>query len=196
MRVSLTTVDNPRGFAFVAFDRTYSRIHSWGWGAALAKAGVMPTRKEFIAEGLDMWDAMYRDGGDHIATTNEIARALSEGLRANCSGLMHYAKDNTVQVRMVSTDFSDWVTVGMVDDGYAQVDTALEFAARMRELIPHLSPSEAEVVAVLMGGLPDILTNIEIAEALGQTRQAIQSTWRRIRNRAAKVSELRSMGML
>ena len=80
--------DNPRGYAFVSFVRSYNKVLSWNWGAAAKLHGQMLDRTEWVENGLRMFDSMTDDSDDYRKTTATIIKHMATQVRTDHIGLI------------------------------------------------------------------------------------------------------------
>ena len=84
-----TLSENPRGYAFVSFVRSYNKVLTWPWGAAAKVHGHMLDRTEWIENGLRMYDRWTGgDDRDYRQATATIIEHMSNQVRTDHIGLI------------------------------------------------------------------------------------------------------------
>ena len=186
------TVDNPRGYAFVSLSRSYERMHSWNWGAAMQSGGMMPDKVDFIQWGLDMWDRMGLDGAemDEIKpAVDEMCKLLIGSVREQGKGALHYGRTETgfyATAWLEPEDFTlpRWRAEASDVDPYAAVENERMLASVVKGLGPRLTETEARLLDAKVSALPLELDNAELAVLVGVHQKYVSRLWCRIRDKA------------
>lgn len=173
-------MENARGYAFAALSQTWERMYGWDWFAAMNRTGMLPTKWEYMDEGLRMYDALVLDFEPQAAAL-EVTKQMQRSLRAQATGRLSFRRGEPVGVK--------YKTLGQLPDGQ-YVDPGFE-RVEMRDLVDRLLVKLQDVLSpqcsrmlnvyVELGGDP---SNGELAAALGVSRQAVAKTWERVRQQA------------
>ena len=165
--------DNARGYAYVALTKGYERTMAWDWGAALAKDGMMPSKYEYIEDGLRMYDQYDPDMDitQAKAIVDVIIKEMGRSMQELLKGKHSYPSTGGVVTRYdtmldyvvhvdprsgVETTLGD--TVPSEDLGFAAVDDADEMRYRMRVLAGRLRPDDMATLASYVEGNYETLT--------------------------------------
>jgi len=168
--------DNPRGYAFQALTKAYDRSMRWSTFAALAKDGLMPSKYEYIEDGLRMFDSYDIASATIIEAKaiidtiiKEMGRSLTEQLKGKHSyptdseGVQYIVTryDSTLDL-VIGNDQGEDITLGTsvpeLDKGYAAVEDADEMRYRMRMLADRLRPADMATLASYVSGEYETLT--------------------------------------
>ena len=197
---------NPRGYAFIAFNSSYTRHLGYNWFATLYKSNLTPTRHEWIGDGLRLYDRMqyHTDITDEsllLDMVAEIEKGMSGSVRETAKGRIFWPSRGKMGFDRVFLSL-DKVSPAILDPGssaaatYAQMipepaDTITEWddwdalGFRLRRLWPVLSATERKYVAALVEEPDASMT--ELAAKFGNVRQMADLTMKRVRVKAQKL---------
>ena len=167
--------DNPRGYAYQALANAYDRSMGWQQYAALARDGLMPSKYEYIEEGLDMFDRSHApDMTEAKAMIDTIIKEMGRSLVEQLKGKHSYPTDSegtqyiitrydtTLDMVVSTTEDSETVTLsdtlGEVELGFMQVEDADEMRYRLRVLADRLRPADMDIIASYVEGNHGSLT--------------------------------------
>lgn len=182
-------MDNPRGYAFVSLVRGWERMCGWNWFATMNAQGMMPTKSEYISDGLRIFDSLVLDMSAEDAT-NATIKALSASLRDEAAGKLSwvgYAKGEPIGVKYVGMDQTTLEqTVGQaVERGYGRVELSDEVVRLVEWLRVNGNPAPLRILETYLKlGDP---TNAEIASHLGVARGSVKYGWTELRELAGKM---------
>ena len=182
-------MSNERGYAYKALAGAYDRSMTWNWAAALAKDGKMPSKYDYVSNGLDLFDRSLVTGMDEAkATVDGIITSMNSSLTELLKGKFSYPEadgvrrgiitryDTILDVR-VSEDDAEHQTIGTsipeIEVGYAAVDDADEMRVRLRTIAARLSDEDMATLASYINGEYETIT-----DACGGKREAQYFTQR------------------
>jgi len=170
--------DNPRGYAYQALTKSYDRIMGWQQYAALDKDGSMPSKYEYVGDGLNLFDRQYPSYDQDITTAkvliDTIIKEMGRSIVELMKGKMAYPSDSegtqyivpkydtTLDIPISTTAYEEEITLGTtlpsVEEGYAAVDDADEMRYRMRVLADRLRPADMATLMSFVNGDYETLT--------------------------------------
>ena len=182
-------MSNERGYAYKALAGAYDRSMTWNWAAALAKDGKMPSKYDYVSNGLDLFDRSLVTGMDEAkAMIDGIITSMNSSLTELLKGKFSYPEadgvrrgiitryDTILDVR-VSEDDAEHQTIGTsipeIEVGYAAVDDADEMRVRLRTIAARLSDEDMATLASYINGEYETIT-----DACGGKREAQYFTQR------------------
>lgn len=195
----MTTNNNPRGLAYVKFLRTWDRMATWGWHAALTNANAMPTQKEYMDTALAIYDhrALDIDVTDDTAlveTIHDICNELSRWLRSYEKGVLKYGTNNkmikhyelTLDQDVYSETGAYLGTVGNnmpVDEpGYANAENTLAMQAALRIIRKRLNADDFQLVLHFLEGEEGYKGSyLEAGAKMGYSKHRSHRAFERIR---------------
>jgi len=163
---------NIRGYAFVSFTNAYNRSMGWRQFAAADKDGLMPSKYEYIEDGLrmfDQYDVANATLDEAKAIIDTIIKMMGASITELLKGKHYHPKYGAIVTKYdtkldVVVDSSDGVditigdTVPLTEAGYSEVDDADEMRYRMRMLADRLRPADMATLASYVDGTYDTLT--------------------------------------
>ncbi len=177
-------VDNPRGYAYVSFVRSYDKILSWDWGAAAKVHGQMLDRVEWIENGLHMYD--HWPGSDTHETVRTIIKHMGDQIRQDNIGLIGRRRTpNGTECYPKYGTMPQSLDVMNDTDEYDLIDNADELAWRLRLLSKHLTATQLEMVGRYIQ--LDAPTFIELARDLGYTPNYVTKVFSKVRATAERI---------
>ena len=187
-------MNNPRGYAYKALAGAYERTIIWNWAAALAKDGTMPSKYEYIEDGLrmfDSYDVAVATPDAAKAIIDAIIVAMNSSLQELLKGKFSYPEvdgvrqgivaryDTTLDVELSYID-DELITIGSTlaedEQGYAAVEDADEMKIRLRTIAARISGEDMATLTAYITGEYETIT-----DACGGKREAQYFT-KRIRN--------------
>ena len=198
-------VHNPRGYAYVAFAKSYRRHLGYNWFAILNGSRLTPSNHKWLWNGMEMFDRMVlgidaSDEDELKELVGTIEKALSRSVMEGGKGRILWPDtraDRPGKDRMSLTldqappqemnrVRDDYQTVKdlipELSDPFAEYDEWDELRQRLRDLWPKLSVAERKYVAAQIDE-PDANAR-ELAERFGQSRQMADLMLRRVRAKA------------
>jgi hypothetical protein len=201
----MTSVKNPRGYAFVALRRAYHQASGYNWFATLKGSNLVPPLQEWVRNGLGMYDRMITpdiadDEAELLALMNLIIHHMNASLREDTKGRVAFTtKGKGMHDRMfVTLDETQTSYEGASasvetiaeripdpTDAYADWDDWDELRYRLSQLWPDLTPVQRRYVTAQVDD-PGANSR-ELGQAVGHSRQMADVTMRRVRAKAAKI---------
>lgn len=167
----MTATVNPRGYAFVAFNTTYERQLRWRAMAAAKRYGYYPSRKEYIALGLQLFDRMYatatQDDATMRAMVTSIIKDMGQSIRAESYGHFKYngghgepqyitTKHDVVLDAPSDVNDPESDTLGSqltsIEEGYAKSDNDDVMKARLKLIATHMSDEDMNILTAYIDG--------------------------------------------
>ena len=193
---------NPRGYAFIAYHRTYTRMHRWGWFAAMEADGIAPTRQEWIGDGLRLYDRMVlgidsSDDEQLRALVGSILGWMQGSVRDSGKGRSSMVKapdggrriENrvslTLDVAPTGTDNETWaMRIPDPFDAFTAYDDRDELRWRIGRLAALLTDPQRRHLQILVDNPYGTLE--DRARIAGVDKRSVDQAFWRIRMRAAK----------
>ena len=196
--------NNPRGYAFIAYHRSYTRMKGWPWFAAMAADGIAPSRQEWIGDGLRLYDRMVLDidssddeqlrvlVGSILGWMQGSARASGKGRSSMVKTLdggrtiLNRVSLNLDVVPRGADNTADTRALLIPDpfDAFAAFDDRDELRWRIGRLAALLTDSQRRHLQILVDNPYGTLA--ERAELAGVDKRSVDQAMWRIRMRAAK----------
>ncbi len=182
-------MSNERGYAYKALAGAYERTIIWNWAAALAKDGTMPSKYEYIEEGLNLFDrSQANDITEAKAVIDSIIVSMNSSLQELLKGKFSYPEvdgerqgivpryDTTLDVELSYID-DELITIGSTiaqdEAGYTAIEDADEMRIRLRAVAMRISSEDWDTLASYINGEYDTIT-----DACGSKREAQYFTQR------------------
>ena len=185
-------MSNERGYAYKALAGAYERTIIWNWAAALARDGTMPSKYEYIEEGLNLFDrSQANDITEAKAVIDSIIVSMNSSLQELLKGKFSYPEvggvrqgivpryDTILDVELPDSLESDGevLTIGSTlaedEQGYAAVDDADEMRVRLRTVALRISSDDWDTLVSYINGEYETIT-----DACGSKREAQYFTQR------------------
>ena len=178
-------MDNPRGYAYVSFVRSYNKILTWDWGAAAKAHGQMIDRVEWIENGMNLYD-QWPDTGETRTAVKTIIRHMGNQIRQDHIGLIGRRRtpDGVESYPKYGAMPQGFDAVDSVDE-VDRVDDADEIASRLRLLSKHLTETQLEMVGRYLE--LDAPSFSELARDLGCTKSNVARVFKAVRATAERL---------
>jgi len=144
---------NPRGYAFVAFARSYEVTLGYAWAATMKLLADFPTKSEWIRDCLYVYDSLVLDP-ENRATKNMV-QYIIKNQRASVNsefkggyttiGASQYLTYKAIGSPIPSD--SDYFTgIGCIEPGYKEIEDNDDLAHKLRLIRPRLNEQEYEAL--------------------------------------------------
>ncbi len=178
---------NPRGYAFVSLVRGWERMHKWNWFAVMNRYGMLPTKDQYITDGLRIFDSLVLDMPYRDATELTV-KALQQSMRNEANGKLTFPPHGgRVECKYVGMDqiTLEQTASYTLEKGYSQIEMTDEVVRLVEWLRVNANPAPLRILETyLLLGDP---TNAEIARHLGLPRGSVKYGWTELRELAGKM---------
>ena len=187
-------LENPDGYAFVAFSRSYEVTMSYDWAAALKKHDYFPTKYEYIAQCKRLWVGLSADNEQTTELAQGVIRSVRQALYADVKGKFKRDPDTnllepaymTVDTTERDTLISKARSVQRSEPGYEHIEDRDEMKGRLRLLRNELTSLEYKALVEYMYGGHD---NMKAAtDALSYTHKQYDSVRRSMRYKGRELA--------
>lgn len=162
-------IENERGYAFVAFSRSYEQMLSFGWAAAMKKWESFPSKYAWIGQCLDLYDRMIVSDSDTRKVTNDIIRYQRQGLNSIFAGRFtkaHIMNPGTLHPKYISTDDVDKneddrpFEIPYTEKGFSDIEDADIMRVRLLQVRERLNDEDYEALTLYIAGRAETLSEV------------------------------------